>query len=103
MADEELRAKWRFEGRMSGEEVREIRKQAGLTLKQAAAALGLAETSGFSFVSEMERGERPVPFDVADRIVALVPLDGEPDSPEVEDGRKVAAPRGPYGQRSPIE
>lgn len=37
----------------------------------------------------MERGERPVPLDLTDRIMALVPLDGEPDSEEVQCAREV--------------
>lgn len=101
MSDDELRAKWEWEGRLAGEDLRQIRRQAGLTLKQAAAALGLSPKSGFSFVSEMERGERPVPLDLTNRIMGLVPLDGEPDSGDAERAREVAAPRGPYGRRSP--
>lgn len=95
MADDELREKWRWENRLSGNELRDIRKQAGLTQKQAAAALGLGKV-GWTFISQMERGERGVPLDLTEQIIALVPLDGEPDSDEVERGRKVAAPRGPY-------
>ena len=101
MANDELRAKWKWDGRLSGDELREVRKRAGLTLKQTAAALDLSGKSGFSFVSEMERGERPVPLDLIDRIIGLEPLDGEPDSGDVERAREVAAPRGPYGRRSP--
>ena len=85
---------------MTGGELREVRKQAGLTLKQTAEALDLSPRSGFSFVSEMERGERPIPLDLTDRIMGLVPLDGEPVSGEVKRAREVAAPRGPYGRRA---
>lgn len=85
---------------MSGDDLRAIRKRANLTLRQTAAALDLSPRSGFSFVREMESGERPIPLDLTDQIMGLVPLDGEPDSDEVQRARRVAAPRGAYGRRS---
>jgi transcriptional regulator with XRE-family HTH domain len=99
VADDDLRAKWKWENRLSGEQLREIRKQAGLTQKQAATALGFGKT-GWTFVSGMERGERGVPLHLTDQIMALVPLDDEPDSDVADRAREVAAPRGPYGRRS---
>ena len=77
--------------------MREIRLRAGLTQRRLAAALRVSH----QFVSQVERGIRPLPEGKElDAILhALDPKLKEPDEsewPEESAARAVPAPRGPY-------
>ena len=59
-----------FDGMMTGERLRQYRRNAGWTQSRLAARLGVAQ----AYVSMMERGTRPVPEHLARRVASLLRL-----------------------------